>query len=133
MVVSILANFCRPLIVVGKGAAYAQADAVLRRLVAVLGAPFLATAMGRGVVPDSHPLNVNAARSQALAEADVALIIGARLASILNRSLTLKSHGRYFLVSRAAFGCFLYQTVTQSRGNPILFWGLNSSRMAAKP
>ncbi|KAK9828489.1 hypothetical protein WJX72_000277 [[Myrmecia] bisecta] len=74
-----LAGAARPLLVIGKGAAYAQADAHLRQLVDTAGLPFLATAMGRGVVPDSHPLNVNAARSLALAQADVALVFGARL------------------------------------------------------
>ncbi len=47
-------------------------------MVEATGIPFLATAMGRGVVPDNHPQNVNAARSLALAKADVALIVGAR-------------------------------------------------------
>ena len=65
---------------IGKGAAYAQADAALTGLVDAAGIPFLATAMGRGVVPDSHPANVNAARSLALAKADVAIVFGARCA-----------------------------------------------------
>jgi Thiamine pyrophosphate enzyme, central domain len=69
---------CRPLFVVGKGAALSQADTALRQLVDATGLPFLATAMGRGVVPDSHPGAVNAARSKALRGADVALIFGAR-------------------------------------------------------
>ena len=69
---------CRPLLVVGKGAALSQADTALRQLVDATGLPFLATAMGRGVVPDGHPGAVNAARSAALRGVDVALIIGAR-------------------------------------------------------
>lgn len=68
----------RPLLVIGKGAAYSQADGALRALVESSCIPFLATAMGRGVVPDSHALNVNPARSAALAGADVAVIFGAR-------------------------------------------------------
>ena len=68
----------RPLVVIGKGAAYSQADSALRALVDAGALPFLATAMGRGVVPDSHPLNVNPARSAALRGADVALVFGAR-------------------------------------------------------
>ena len=40
--------------------------------------PFLATAMGRGVVPDTHAGCANAARSMALANADVAIVFGAR-------------------------------------------------------
>jgi thiamine pyrophosphate-dependent acetolactate synthase large subunit-like protein len=68
----------RPLLVVGKGAAYAQAEGPLRQLVEAAGLPFLATAMGRGVVPDDRPLCVNAARSMALSQADVAVVVGAR-------------------------------------------------------
>ena len=63
---------------VGKGAAYARADGALRGLVDLAGLPFLATAMGRGVVPDSHPGSVQAARSAALRGADVVLVVGAR-------------------------------------------------------
>lgn len=69
---------CRPLIVIGKGAAYSQADSALRALTEASGMPFLATAMGRGVVPDNASGSVNAARSMALAKADVAIIFGAR-------------------------------------------------------
>ena len=64
--------------VLGKGAAFGQAEAQLRQFVEAAGLPFLATAMGRGVVPDDSPLCVNAARSMALAGADVALVFGAR-------------------------------------------------------
>lgn len=64
--------------VVGKGAAFSQADSALTKLADASGIPFLSTAMGRGVIPDSHPNSANAARSLALAKADVALIFGAR-------------------------------------------------------
>lgn len=40
--------------------------------------------MGKGVVPDSHPQNVSSARSTALRQADVVLILGARLNWILH-------------------------------------------------
>ena len=63
---------------IGKGAAYAQADKVLTAFAESSGIPFLSTAMGRGVVPDSHAGCVQAARSLALAKADVAVIVGAR-------------------------------------------------------
>jgi hypothetical protein len=69
---------------VGKGAAFSQADKALTSLVEATGMPFLATAMGRGVVPDSHPACVNAARSLALVKADVAIVFGARHAQFLD-------------------------------------------------
>lgn len=78
---ALLRTASRPLLVVGKGAAFGQAEAPLRQLVEAAGLPFIATAMGRGVVPDNSPLCVNAARSMALGQADVAIVVGARSAS----------------------------------------------------
>ena len=73
-----------PLIVIGKGAAYARAEIPIRELVERSRIPFLPTPMGKGVVPDSHPLNAASARSAALAHADVVLLLGARLNWILH-------------------------------------------------
>ena len=68
----------RPLIVVGKGAAQSHADSIIRHFVDKVQIPVLSTSMGRGVLPDNHPLSVIAARSLALAKADAVLILGAR-------------------------------------------------------
>ena len=68
-----------PLVVVGKGTAYAQAEDAIRRLVDAAQLPFLPSPMGKGVITDSHPLNTASARSTALQEADVVLLLGARL------------------------------------------------------
>ena len=68
-----------PLIVFGKGAAYARAEKQVRKLVEKTGIPFVATPMGKGIVADSSPHNFGAARSTALKEADVVLLLGARL------------------------------------------------------
>ncbi len=76
---ALLRAAARPLAIVGKGAAYARAEAPLRALVAATGLPFLATSMGRGVVSDEDARCANAARSAALAGADVALVFGGRL------------------------------------------------------
>jgi thiamine pyrophosphate-dependent acetolactate synthase large subunit-like protein len=76
-VADMLATAERPLVVVGKGAAWADAGAALARLVG-LGLPYVASPMGRGVVPDDHPNFVNAARSAALRGADAILMVGAR-------------------------------------------------------
>ncbi|KAF2240456.1 hypothetical protein BU26DRAFT_497746 [Trematosphaeria pertusa] len=73
-----------PLVVVGKGAAYAQTENCIRQLIEESGIPFLPTPMGKGVLPDSHPLNTSSARSTALKGADVVLILGARLNWILH-------------------------------------------------
>ena len=74
----------RPLVIVGKGAAYARAETEVRALVERTGLPFLATPMGKGVVPDDHPQSIAPARSHALRRADVVLLIGARLNWILH-------------------------------------------------
>jgi len=77
----------RPLIVLGKGAAYAQADAAIRALVEKSGIPFLPMSMAKGLLPDTHPLCAGAARSTVLKDADVVMLIGARLNWLL-------SHGK---------------------------------------
>jgi 2-hydroxyacyl-CoA lyase 1 len=72
-----------PLLVVGKGAAYSRAEKQIRKLVEQTGIPFVPTPMGKGIVADSSPHNFSAARSTALKEADVVLLLGARLNWIL--------------------------------------------------
>ncbi|KAL9633664.1 MAG: hypothetical protein Q9204_003300 [Flavoplaca sp. TL-2023a] len=73
-----------PLIVIGKGAAYTRASESIRSLVTQSQIPFLPTPMGKGIIPDSHPLNTASARSTALREADIVLLLGARLNWILH-------------------------------------------------
>ncbi|MFB0900740.1 MAG: thiamine pyrophosphate-binding protein, partial [Dehalococcoidia bacterium] len=77
--VNLLKKAKKPLIIVGKGMAWARAENELRELVDLLGMPFLPTPMGKGVVDDSHELNVSPARTLALREADTILLLGARL------------------------------------------------------
>ncbi|MCJ1397410.1 hypothetical protein MMC11_000603 [Xylographa trunciseda] len=73
-----------PLVVIGKGAAYSQAEGAIRDFITKCELPFLPTPMGKGVMPDTHPYNTASARSAALKEADVVLILGARLNWILH-------------------------------------------------
>ncbi|MCG8593554.1 MAG: oxalyl-CoA decarboxylase [Kiloniellales bacterium] len=77
----------RPLIILGKGAAYAQADADIRALVEKSGIPYLPMSMAKGLLPDDHPQSAGPARSLVLKEADVVVLIGARLNWLL-------SHGK---------------------------------------
>jgi len=69
----------KPLVIVGKGAAYAKAENEINKLVSASRLPFLPTPMGKGVLPDTHELCVSAARSRALQEADLIVLLGARL------------------------------------------------------
>ncbi len=77
----------RPLIILGKGAAYAQADDEIRALVEKSGIPYLPMSMAKGLLPDTHPQSAGAARSLVLKEADVVMLVGARLNWLL-------SHGK---------------------------------------
>jgi oxalyl-CoA decarboxylase len=77
----------KPLILLGKGAAYARADADIRALVERTGIPYLPMSMAKGLLPDNHELSAAAARSYVLPEADVVLLVGARLNWLL-------SHGK---------------------------------------
>jgi oxalyl-CoA decarboxylase len=83
----VLRNAKRPLIILGKGAAYAQADDAIRALVEKSGIPFLPMSMAKGLLPDTHPQCAGAARSTVLKDADVVMLIGARLNWLL-------SHGK---------------------------------------
>ncbi|WP_371328005.1 oxalyl-CoA decarboxylase [Mycobacterium sp. 1423905.2] len=76
---TVLAQAQRPLIVLGKGAAYAHADDAVRAFVEATGIPFLPMSMAKGLLPDSHPQSVAAARSMAISRADTVLLVGARL------------------------------------------------------
>lgn len=84
MAASVLRNAKQPLLIIGKGAAYARAEEGLRTLVEQCQLPFLPTPMGKGVIPDNHPNCVGAARSRALQFADVIVLFGARLNWILH-------------------------------------------------
>lgn len=77
----------KPLIILGKGAAYAQADDDIRALVEKSGFPYLPMSMAKGLLPDNHPQSAGAARSMVLKESDVVIMIGARLNWLL-------SHGK---------------------------------------
>lgn len=83
----VLRSAKRPLAIVGKGVAWADAAPEMIRLLEQSGIPFLPTPMGKGVVPDDHPASAAAARSFALQQADAILLAGARLNWILHFGL----------------------------------------------
>jgi oxalyl-CoA decarboxylase len=83
----VLRSAKRPLIILGKGAAYAQADEAIRALIEKSGIPFLPMSMAKGLLPDTHPQCAGAARSTVLKDSDVVMLVGARLNWLL-------SHGK---------------------------------------
>jgi len=85
--VDLLKSARKPLVILGKGAAYARADAEIRQFIETTGVPYLPMSMAKGLLPDTHPQCASAARSFVLAEADVVMLVGARLNWLL-------SHGK---------------------------------------
>src|ERR1700736_4357764 len=83
----VLKSAKKPLIILGKGAAYAQADDDIRALIEKSGIPFLPMSMAKGLLPDTHPQCAGAARSTVLKDSDVVMLVGARLNWLL-------SHGK---------------------------------------
>ena len=77
----------KPLIILGKGAAYAQADDLVRQFVETSGIPYLPMSMAKGLLPDTHAQSAGPARSLVLKEADVVIMVGARINWLL-------SHGK---------------------------------------
>jgi oxalyl-CoA decarboxylase len=85
--VDLLKGAKKPLVILGKGAAYAQADAAIKSFIEKSGIPYLPMSMAKGLLPDNHNQSASAARSYVLAEADVVMLVGARLNWLL-------SHGK---------------------------------------
>jgi|TARA_Y100000294_G_scaffold157292_1_gene158769 thiamine pyrophosphate-dependent acetolactate synthase large subunit-like protein len=75
----LLMNAERPAMIIGKGVRWADPGDQLKELAETLGMPFMTSPMGRGFVPDDHPLSMGAARSNIMRGADVVLVAGARL------------------------------------------------------
>jgi oxalyl-CoA decarboxylase len=82
--IALLAKAKRPVIILGKGAAYAQADQEIKSFVESTGIPFLPMSMAKGLLPDDHPQSAASARSPAIGGADVVMLIGARLNWLLS-------------------------------------------------
>ena len=83
----VLKSAKKPLIILGKGAAYAQVDETIKDFVEKSGVPYLPMSMAKGLLPDDHLQSAGAARSLVLKEADVVMLVGARLNWLL-------SHGK---------------------------------------
>jgi 2-hydroxyacyl-CoA lyase 1 len=67
--------------------AWSRAEGEVREFIERTQLPFLASPMGKGILPDDDPLSVGAARSTALREADLVFLMGARLNWIMHFGL----------------------------------------------
>src|SRR5262249_40951425 len=80
----LLARARRPLILVGGGAVGTRE--ALTTIAEHIGAPVLATNAGKGILPESHPLSLGASivrtpSQEALADADVVLLVGSEVSA----------------------------------------------------
>jgi len=83
--VSLLAGARKPAILIGKGAAQAQVEDLVKQLVEKTGVPYYPMSMAKGLLPDNHPLSALSCRSTIMEEADVVMLVGARLNWLLSR------------------------------------------------
>ncbi len=83
--VNLIATAKKPVLLFGKGAAYAQVEELLKQLVESTGIPFYPMSMAKGLLPDTHPMSAIACRSQIMQDADLVVLIGARLNWLLGR------------------------------------------------
>ena len=78
-VAGLLAQAQRPVLVIGSDVWTDGAESAALRLVETAGLPVITNGMGRGILPGGHPLLVTRARSMALSEADLVVVVGAPL------------------------------------------------------
>ncbi len=77
--VQLLSTARRPAILLGKGAAYAQVDNKIKKLIETYRIPYLPMSMAKGLMPDTGELSAISCRSMIMEQADVVMVIGARL------------------------------------------------------
>lgn len=75
----IISSAKRPAVLLGKGAAYAQVDDRIRTLIEKYNIPYLPMSMAKGLMPDDGRLSAISCRSTVMQQADVVIVIGARL------------------------------------------------------
>jgi 2-hydroxyacyl-CoA lyase 1 len=94
----LLASAVQPALILGKGVRWSEPYEELNHLVHDHAIPFVTSPMGRGYLPDDHPLCCNHARRVLLAGADVVLLLGARLDWALRFGAELGSHAKLIQV-----------------------------------
>lgn len=82
---TLIAGAKKPAFLIGKGAAYAQVEDKVKTLVEKTGIPYYPMSMAKGFLPDDGPLSALSCRKEIMEEADVVVLIGARLNWLLSR------------------------------------------------
>ncbi len=75
----IIASAKHPALLLGKGAAQAQAEKLIGELSSKYNIPYLAMSMAKGLLPDKAPLSALSCRSTIMEESDVVIVVGARI------------------------------------------------------
>lgn len=96
--VAAIAEAERPVVISGSGVLWSDAAGALQAWVDQTGMPFYTTPQGRGVVPEDHPLSYPVARSTALREADVVLVVGTRLNYVFGHGQPPRFHPKVRLI-----------------------------------
>lgn len=86
----LLAGAKKPAFLLGKGAAYARVEDLVKELVDKTGIPYYPMSMAKGLLPDNGPLSALSVRSTIMEQSDVVVLIGARLNWLLSRG-----HGKW--------------------------------------
>jgi acetolactate synthase-1/2/3 large subunit len=94
--VEVLLRSQRPMVVAGGGALHAGAEDEVCELVEALGSPIASTITGKGIVPETHPLNVGIVgrfgvpmANATLEEADCVIFIGTKTGQTTTLNWTL--------------------------------------------
>lgn len=80
----IIASAKKPALLIGKGAAQAQAEELLKNLSYTYGIPYLAMSMAKGTMPDDGELSALSCRTTILSQSDVMIVVGARINWLLS-------------------------------------------------
>lgn len=92
----------RPFIMAGEGVHWSSAGPQLQKFAERLNIPFNIRRLGRGAIPEDHPLAISGgARKQVLSEADVVLLLGLNI-SYLESFGEWKTKARFIQLQNAA-------------------------------
>ena len=78
-IAELLAGASHPVLILGTDVWADRAEEAALRFVEAVGVPTITNGMGRGVVPGGHPLLVTKARSRALGDSDLVVVVGTPL------------------------------------------------------
>ena len=82
--ISLIADADKPMLFAGGGAFFSGAAPELESFVDITNIPFYTAPMSRGLIPEDHAVSFQGARSTAMRESDVILVVGTRMNWMMN-------------------------------------------------